>query len=127
MESKTFYNVFNNVKLNNEYADIFNNVSVDKVTANRARTNYKVYITSQRIIPRDVLDEVEKAIERDYFGRSETQVLIIERFELSSLYTPEIVFKEYKDSIRYIFSRGGSMDTAFFDSLEFEIEIVILS
>ena len=122
MEPKKFQDVFSNVKLKDNIKGYFENVLVNRVIVNKARTNYKVYITSKRIIKREILDEVEGEIEKVYFGKDEIRVVIIEKYDLSDVYNTENIFYDYKDSIRYIFSRGGSMDTAFFDSLDFEVK-----
>ena len=44
MERKTFFEVFPDVKLNSELTEIFEQVEVTRITANRDRTKLRIYI-----------------------------------------------------------------------------------
>lgn len=62
MERKTFFEVFPDVKLNSELTEIFEQVEVTRITANRDRTKLRIYIESSRLINKPAILSVENEL-----------------------------------------------------------------
>ena len=54
---------------------------------------------SGKLIHKEQLFQLERALKRQLFGRAEVELKILERYELSGQYTPEKLLELYKDSI----------------------------
>ncbi len=109
MEEKKFFDVFPTLKISEELTGIFADGIVYHLAMNSARTNIKIHIKFTRLIGRNVLNTVENEIKRQikpFFGM---EVTIIEKFELSSLYTPQSIMNEYEESILFELKRKDMM------------------
>ena len=72
---------------------------VTKVSANHERTHIRIYLHAERLIFRKNIIKLEQLIEKQLFQNKNVKVKIIEKYHLSSLYTPEKLMDVYKDSI----------------------------
>ena len=95
-----FLDVFPNIKLADDLMMMVKDVEVSKVAANKAFTLIRIYIESHHIIDKKSIYELERIIKNTiYAGNPEASVRINETFRLSSQYTAESFFNEYKDSM----------------------------
>ena len=99
--TKMFEEVFPPLNLEQNLLDLLGQVRVEKVTSNRARNFIRVYLISGKLIHKEQLFQLERALKRQLFGKAEVEVKILERYELSGQYTPEKLLELYKDSILY--------------------------
>ena len=97
--SKQFFDVFPTLHVNNELHALFEGVKVTKVATNQDRNYLHIHINSNYLIAKKYVYDVEFAIWEQLLGSGETDVLIVESFELSKQYTPENLMNEYKESI----------------------------
>ena len=115
---KNFLEVFNGLDLDKRNKELFEDVTVTQVLTNKARDLIRVYIKSDHVIPKASIYRVEKLIKLSVFSRKFGRVKIYETFNLSDYYTPEILFKEYRDSISLEMEKYGVVEKTLFDNAE---------
>ena len=99
MEPKDFFEVFPTLVLKEKAAGYMTGTTVLRVSSTKNRHLLKIYIKSTHIIPKSIILEVQKEIEKQLFGESEIEVRIYERFELSDSYSITTVFGSYRESM----------------------------
>lgn len=122
MEEKKFFETFPTLHLNKRIEQIFSEAVVTHICMNGQRTCVKIYVRFQRLIGRDIIADVENEIRRQikpFFGM---QVIIKEKFELSSLHTPETILDEYRDSILYELGKDSMIKQQIYKNAEIEIK-----
>lgn len=97
--AKLFYEVFPTLKITGDMKQLLEEAHVTKVGSNAAKTSLRIYLESDRLIPKPEIYSVENAIKEQLFPKKEIAVKIIEKFNLSSQYSPEKLMDIYKDSI----------------------------
>ncbi|MCR5336999.1 MAG: PolC-type DNA polymerase III [Lachnospiraceae bacterium] len=126
--SQKFFEVFPNVQLKGEMADMMEGVMIEKLVMTKTRTMLKVYITCNSLIDKQVISRVEKEVtrqlgesgQRDEYAAAMTQVRFFETYHLSELYTPEKLIEMYKESMLFELTEyspilAGMLRTAQFD------------
>lgn len=98
-ESKRFFQVFPDLKLENNLTELLSLFHVNKIATNRAKDAIRVYMTGTRIIPRRSIFAVQDEIKKQLFKKTPIKVQIVENYVLSRQYTPKSLWNEYKDSI----------------------------
>ncbi len=96
---RRFLETFPNLKLENDIKDLLERVTVTKVTVTSSRDILRVFVNSDTWIHKQTILNLEEAIKRQFFPNNLIRVKIIEKFQLSALYTPENFFPDYRDSI----------------------------
>ena len=81
------------------FGDLLSMIEVEKVVPTKDRSVVRIYIRCSRLIPKKEIYRLEAAIKKQFFSNKLLTIKIVERFELSSQYTPEKLFMVYKDSI----------------------------
>ena len=76
---------------------------------NSSKTVIKIYLIFNRLVGRDIVAQVEDEISRQMKPFLATKVVILEKFRLSELYTSEIIFNDYKDSIIYELGKNNKL------------------
>lgn len=97
--TKTFFEVFPTLKVNEEIRMMFEGVEVTKVASNSTRDFIRVYIFSRHLIQKKRIYEVETMIKEQLFARTKIRIEVREQYELSAQYTPENLMREYFDSL----------------------------
>ena len=97
--SKAFFDVFPTLKLDTGLRDLFENVTVEKVTSTKRKDFLRVYIASDHLIHKEDVFRVEREIGKQFFPHMPIVVKFYERFTLSSQYDPEKLMDVYRDSI----------------------------
>ena len=97
--AKQFFEVFPNLKLDKKNQDLFEQVTVEKVSATKSRDLIRVTISSDYLIPKETVFYVEKEIKKQFFEGHSVRVKLYERFHLSAQYTPMTLLDAYRDSI----------------------------
>ena len=96
---KSFFEVFPALKLEGILEGLCQQIQVEKVTSNKMGNRIKVYIVSKKLVQKEQLFCLEKNIKEQLFPRSNVNIVIVERFELSEAYTPKNLFDAYEESI----------------------------
>ena len=98
-ESKRFFQVFPELKLEQNLTELLSLVEVNRISTNHKKDAIRVYMTGTRIIPKRSIYIVQNEIEKQMFGMSKVHVQIVERFILSRQYTPKSLWEEYRESM----------------------------
>ncbi len=96
---KRFLEVFPTLQLNTALSGVWSDVSVAKITMNKEKNRFRIYVESQHLIPKQAVFQTEDAIWEQIFCKANVVIKIIEKFCLSSQYTPKSLLEVYKDSI----------------------------
>ena len=99
MTEKPFFEVFRTLEVDNQTRALFEQVVVTRVSTSPSQDVLRVYITSKKLIAKNQLFHLAKQIQRQIFGYRKVQVLIFEKFQLSSQYTPQKLWSLYEDSV----------------------------
>ena len=99
MTEKPFFEVFRTLEVDNQTRALFEQVVVTRVSTSPFQDVLRVYITSKKLIAKNQLFHLAKQIQRQIFGYRKVQVLIFEKFQLSSQYTPQKLWSLYEDSV----------------------------
>ncbi len=97
--SKAFFEVFPTLKLDTGLQDLFEQVTVEKVTSTRRKDFLRVYIASDHLIHKEDVFRVEREIGKQFFPNMPIVIKFYERFSLSSQYDPEKLMDAYRESI----------------------------
>ena len=97
--AKQFFDVFPSLKLEQKIQDLFEQVTVEKVSATKRRDLIRVTIFSDYLIQKETVYKVEQEIKKQLFANHSVAVKLYERFHLSEQYSPEKLMNAYKDSI----------------------------
>ena len=117
-EAKKFQDVFKTLNLDKRNKELFENVIVTGVSATKSRDFIRVLIVSDHIIPKASIYRVEKQLKKTLFEKHQGTVKILESFNLSDYYTPQILFEEYGDSISLELSKYGVAEKTLYDNAE---------
>ncbi len=97
--SKAFFEVFPTLKLDTGLQDLFEQVTVEKVTSTKRKDFLRVYIASDHLIHKEDVFRVEREIGKQFFPNMPIMVKFYERFSLSSQYDAEKLMDAYRESI----------------------------
>ena len=97
--AKLFFEVFPTLKITGEMSALLKETEITKVASNSAQNALRIYLESTRLIPKPEIYHIEQEIRQQLFPHKEVAVKIIEKFNLSSRYTPEKLMAVYRESI----------------------------
>ena len=97
--AKQFFDVFPNLKLDKKNQDLFEQVTVEKVSATKSRDLIRVTISCEYLIQKETIFKVEEEIKKQFFAGHSVRVKLYERFHLSAQYTVQNLLEIYRDSI----------------------------
>lgn len=97
--AKLFFEVFPTLKITGEMSALLKETEITKVASNSAQNALRIYLESTRLIPKPEIYHIEQEIRQQLFPHKEIAVKIIEKFNLSSQYTPEKLMVVYRESI----------------------------
>ena len=86
-------------------------VGIEKISTNRDRSVIRVYIDSPRLMHKQSIYDLEKGIKEQLFPGKRVTIKILEKYHLSSQYTPEKLMNVYRDSN---FDGAGKITVSFF-------------
>ncbi len=96
---KKFFEAFPNLKLSGVQKDLFEQVTVERITVTKRKDLLRVYIRSERLIEKETIYAVEGEIKKQFFPNDNIVIKIYERFLLSEQYNPERLIEVYRESI----------------------------
>ncbi len=97
--AKQFFDVFPNLNLDKKTHDLFEQVSVEKVSATKSRDLIRVTFLCDYLIQKEIVYKVEDEIKKQFFANHSVRVKLYEKFHLSGQYTPQKLLDIYRDSI----------------------------
>ena len=100
--AKPFFEVFPTLKVGEEHKKSVrygSRSNQGKSTNTRNGHPIRVYIAGRRLIPKKKIYQLETGIKKQLFPTRDMTIKFIEKFQLSSQYTPENLMNVYKDSI----------------------------
>lgn len=118
--ARTFFEVFPVLQLNNELQDLFGTVYVLKLSANRSQKYIRIHTSSNRLIQRQNIKQVETQIKNQLFSKDDIQIQLIEKYDLSKQYTPKKLFEIYKDCLEEEFKDESEILWSVFHKAEKE-------
>ncbi|MBR5360308.1 MAG: hypothetical protein IK123_05390, partial [Lachnospiraceae bacterium] len=98
-ESRLFFDVFKTLNVNSELQLMFEKTEVKKVRMSPQGDALTVCILSDHIIPYHMIKKMISAIKNSLFKDTDTEVRILQRYELSNAYNLKTVMDVYKDSV----------------------------
>ena len=81
---KKFFEVFPTLKLDTGLRDLYEQVTVDKVSSTKRKDFLRIYISSERLIQKEDIFRVEGEIKKQFFPNAAMVIKFYERFQLSS-------------------------------------------
>ncbi|MDE7260241.1 MAG: PHP domain-containing protein, partial [Lachnospiraceae bacterium] len=96
---KKFFDVFPTLKLDTGLKDLYEQVTVDKVSSTKRKDFLRIYISSDRLIQKEDVFRVEGEIKKQFFPNAAMVIKIYEKFRLSSQYDARKLMEVYRDSI----------------------------
>lgn len=120
MEDKKFFETFPTLNLTKDLSGFLADAMVSHITMNSAKTCVKIYIRLNRLIGREKIVKIEQEMKRQIKPFSDMEVIVYERFELSSLYTPKNILEEYTDSILYELGKRNKISEQILREARFE-------
>ena len=96
-----FFEAFSTLKLPQELAMYLEDTEVARVTKTSTNSLARVYLISSRLISKQVIYKTEDALKKQIFKMKNMDVRIIDRYKLSSQYTPSMIMETYYDSILF--------------------------
>ena len=96
---KDFMEVFPDLEVDGELADLLDVVQVTRVGITRKKDLMRVYIVCSQWIHKKHIFALEKAIKEQFFRNIQIEIKIIEKFYLSRQYTPKNLMGVYRSSI----------------------------
>lgn len=94
-----FRKAFPSLDLSPEVQALLDNCVVDRLIVNGAKTRMRIYITSENWIGKRYIYEIEEAVSAQIFENVPMEVNVVERFRLSSQYTPKNFYRVYRKSM----------------------------
>jgi DNA polymerase-3 subunit alpha (Gram-positive type) len=79
---RPFFEVFSNLKVDKDLESFLENASISKVVTNSNRDSMRVYMECKDLVPKRRIWKLEEEIKKQYFGRQNLEVNILEKFRL---------------------------------------------
>ncbi len=97
--ARGFRELFPNFITDKDLEKILDEATVEKVSTNAAKDALRIYLCCGSLIPKRRIWSLEDEIKKQFFGKQNVAVKIVERFTLSSQYSPKALYDMYQDSI----------------------------
>ena len=120
--AKGFMEVFPGLKLEGSVRGLFEKVTVERVTATRQKDLIRVYISCDRLIPKQTVFAMEEEIRKQLFPDCNITVKIQEKFHLSAQYNPRTLLEAYYESILLELKECSPVEYSLFRSAKLSFE-----
>lgn len=122
MEEKLFFEVFPELKINQDLSEILQDVIVKKIAVNKEHTALRVYIKSSRLIDKPAIYALEKELKNHFRMGKKMSIRIVEEYNLSSQYNPENLFEIYKEGFFLELKESGIIVANMFKAAKVSFE-----
>ncbi|MDO4513814.1 MAG: PolC-type DNA polymerase III [Lachnospiraceae bacterium] len=99
--TKKFLDTFPTLKLSKQQQEYFEPVEVTRVVSAKKKDYLRIYIYSERLIPKETVFAVERQIEKQILSQFSIQVKMYEQYRLSAQYNVPKLMDAYLDSILF--------------------------
>ena len=96
---KSFLEVFPTLQMEHISRALLEHIQVEKVSANKEGSKMRIYVSSDILVEKRIIFDLEGIIKRQIFPTKKIQIKILENFRLSEQYTPKNLYDAYKESI----------------------------
>ncbi|MBO4890426.1 MAG: hypothetical protein J5574_05480, partial [Lachnospiraceae bacterium] len=96
---KKFFDVFKTLMVSDDDRELLEETRVTRLVSSSRRDKLHIYLSSDYIIPKDRIYEMENSIRKQYYRDTPVSVKIIEKFTLGSMYSPKAIVKQYRGSL----------------------------
>ena len=93
------FEVFEELQVKNELKNTFREVEVVKITASRSTGNTVIHLASRHLLEFQQIEEMERIVSEQFFGRVGKRAKFAIEYQLSSQYTPESLWKLHEESL----------------------------
>ncbi|MGN0170172.1 MAG: PolC-type DNA polymerase III [Lachnospiraceae bacterium] len=107
--AKGFFDVFGELKLDEELTGLLQDVLVEKISTNPARDFLRVWINSPRLIQKKSIYLLEEELKKQIFKNKDLSLSVIEKFQLSRQYTAEYLYQDYYESMLLELGRKNAL------------------
>ncbi len=97
--SKAFFEAFPTLQVDEQMRSLLDAASVERISANHEKDKIRIYLNGTTLIFHKNIVKLEKEIQKQIFGKQAVEVHIMQKYQLSSQYTPETLMDVYRESI----------------------------
>ena len=117
-----FFEVFNTLKVPEEIGVYLTDTEVTRVSKTSTNSLARVYLSSERLISKQVIYKAEDALKKQIFRMKNMDVRIIDRYRLSKQYTPVKIMEIYYDSILFELEKDCTLEYNLLKNSQWEFD-----
>ena len=117
-----FFEVFNTLKVPEEIGVYLTDTEVTRVSKTSTNSLARVYLSSERLISKQVIYKAEDALKKQIFRMKNMDVRIIDRYRLSKQYTPVKIMEIYSDSILFELEKYWTLEYNLLKNSQWEFD-----
>jgi len=114
--------VFNTLKVPEEIGVYLTDTEVTRVSKTSTNSLARVYLSSERLISKQVIYKAEDALKKQIFRMKNMDVRIIDRYRLSKQYTPVKIMEIYYDSILFELEKYWTLEYNLLKNSQWEFD-----
>ena len=117
-----FFEVFSTLKVPEEIGVYLTDTEVTRVSKTSTNSLARVYLSSERLISKQVIYKAEDALKKQIFRMKNMDVRIIDRYRLSKQYTPVKIMEIYYDSILFELEKYWTLEYNLLKNSQWEFD-----
>ena len=117
-----FFEVFNTLKVPEEIGVYLTDTEVTRVSKTSTNSLARVYLSSERLISKQVIYKAEDALKKQIFRMKNMDVRIIDRYRLSKQYTPVKIMEIYYDSLLFELEKYWTLEYNLLKNSQWEFD-----
>ena len=117
-----FFEVFSTRKVPEEIGVYLTDTEVTRVSKTSTNSLARVYLSSERLISKQVIYKAEDALKKQIFRMKNMDVRIIDRYRLSKQYTPVKIMEIYYDSILFELEKYWTLEYNLLKNSQWEFD-----
>ena len=117
-----FFEVFNTLKVPEEIGVYLTDTEVTRVSKTSTNSLARVYLSSERLISKQVIYKAEDALKKQIFRMKNMDVRIIDRYRPSKQYTPVKIMEIYYDSILFELEKYWTLEYNLLKNSQWEFD-----
>ena len=117
-----FFEVFNTLKVPEEIGVYLTDTEVTRVSKTSTNSLARVYLSSERLISKQIIYKAEDALKKQIFRMKNMDVRIIDRYRLSKQYTPVKIMEIYYDSILFELEKYWTLEYNLLKNSQWEFD-----
>ena len=117
-----FFEVFSTLKVPEEIGVYLTDTEVTRVSKTSTNSLARVYLSSERLISKQVIYKAEDALKKQIFRMKNMDVRIIDRYRLSKQYTSVKIMEIYYDSILFELEKYWTLEYNLLKNSQWEFD-----